>query len=228
MRNPTLSLLATPAVIGAMTVAMPAFAGTGHAASAHRSSHKTNYYCFTAHSGKHHYRECLITGPAGPQGAQGPRGYLGPVGPRGVRGPRGYTGHTGKAGPTGPQGAGGPAGANGAPGTARGYAVVNPAAVGSTPSSAGLVGGQSSGITTVRSPATGIYCLTPAAPVNPAGETAAVSGELSYSNTGVVPLAVLNARSTNCTPGEFEVLTYDARNPGAGTVGGVAFTIVVP
>jgi hypothetical protein len=221
MRNPTLSLLATPAVIGAMTVAMPALAGTGHAASAHRSSHKTNYYCFTAHSGKHHYRECLITGPAGPQG---PRGYLGPVGPRGERGPRG---HTGKTGATGPQGPAGPTGTAGAPGTARGYAVVNPAAVGSTPSSAGLVGGQSSGITTVRSPATGIYCLTPAAPVNPAGETAAVSGELSYSNTGVVPLAVLNARSTNCTPGEFEVLTYDARNPAA-TAGGVAFTIVVP
>ncbi|HEY7934853.1 MAG TPA: hypothetical protein VID48_13615 [Solirubrobacteraceae bacterium] len=210
-RRLMLSALATPAAIAAMTVAMPALAGTS-SPRAHTASR-----CFTVHH-PHRVRECLIRGPRGPQG---PRGATGPRGFQGLKGSTGKTGSAGKTGATGPQGTPGPAGVGG-----RAYAVVNPAAVSATASSAGLV--QNAGFTSVRSPATGVYCLTPAAGVDPTHEPAAVSGESSYSASGVVPIATLTAQhSSPCSAAEFEVTTYNAAAPSA-PAGAVAFAIVAP
>ncbi len=61
MRHRTLTLLATPAVLGAMTVAVPALAGVEDGPAAHSSSSK----CFVARIAKHRVRECLVQGPRG-------------------------------------------------------------------------------------------------------------------------------------------------------------------
>jgi len=219
MHRRTLSLLAAPAVLGAMTVAMPALAGTisgggspkAHKATARKAS--TSGHCFTAVVGGHHVRECLITGPRGPRG---PRGFVGPNGPRGIQGK------------TGKEGATGAAGSPGEPGTARAYAVVRPENVGTSSSSAGLVPGQSTGFTGIRSSTTGIYCLTPVSAINPATAAPVVSGEAGYSGPEVVPLAVVYARqpTKDCGPNEFEVKTYNLAK--AALSNEVAFTIIVP
>jgi hypothetical protein len=110
----------------------------------------------------------------------------------------------------------------------RAYAVVSPGLVTSTASAAGLVSTQSSGFTTVRTPQTGVYCLTAAAGTTPSAVPAVVSGESSYSSAGVVPIATAVAQhSSPCSASEFEVNTYDAKSP-ANPSGGVAFTIVAP
>jgi hypothetical protein len=104
---------------------------------------------------------------------------------------------------------------------------VDPATVTTSASSAGFVASQTSNFTSVRRFSTGIYCVAPGAGINPAGETAAVSGELSRSG-GVVPLVVLNAQQSQCGPGggEFQVETF---NPGgSGPANGLAFTILAP
>jgi Collagen triple helix repeat (20 copies) len=218
MHRRTLSLLATPAVLGAMTVAVPALAGTisggSHKSAARKAS--TSGHCFTAVVGKRRVRECLITGP------RGPRGFLGPNGPRGIQG------KTGKQGATGATGA---AGSPGAPGTARAYAVVRPENVGASSSSAGLVPGQSTGFTGIRSSATGIYCLTPVSAINPATEAPVVSGEAGYSGSEVfVPLAAVYAKqpTKDCGPNEFEVRTYKLESGVPTLSEEVAFTIIVP
>ncbi len=229
MRQRTLALLATPAVVGAMTVAVPALAGIA-VPTAHTSARS---HCFTARIGHRSVRECLIPGPRGPRGIPGPRGLRGvpgPAGPRGFtgpRGPRGYTGKQGTQGLQGIQGIQGPAGPAGPAGTARAYAVVNPGEVESTPSTKGLIAAQTSNIASVHRVGTGIYCVAPAAPINPATEPAAVTGEASYSTGGPVPLTVLEAQRKDCSAGEFEVRTYDAKLPTA-PVNTVAFAIVVP
>jgi len=216
MHRRTLSLLATPAVLGAMTVAVPALAGTisgggSHKATARQAS--TGGHCFSAVVGGRHVRECLITGP---RGTRGPRGFLGPNGPRGIQGK------------TGREGA---AGLQGVPGTARAYALVLPESVGASSSSAGLVPAQSTGFTAIRSSATGIYCLTPVGSINPATEAPVASGEAGYSGSEVlVPVAVVYAKqpTKDCGPNEFEVKTYKLES-GAPTLSKeVAFTIVVP
>lgn len=226
MRHRTTILLATPAVIGALTVAVPALAGVSVLPKAHASSRR----CFTVHVGKHTVRECLQRGP------RGLRGLPGPAGPRGFTGPAGATGKTGRTGATGKAGAPGSAGAPGAPGapglagpagTARAYAVVQP----TSPTAANLVAGQTSKITSVTETSAhesegGVYCLTPVAGISPATDTAAVSPEVSYS-AGEAPGSVaVNAKATNCPGGTFEVDTYA---PGTSTpASGYAFTIVVP
>ncbi len=209
MRHRTLTLLATPAVLGAMTVAVPALAGIALIPTAHTSASK----CFVAHIAKHNVRECLVPGP------RGLRGLPGPPGPRGYRGYTGKTGKTGKTGATGPAGA---AGAPGAPGTARAFAVVQAI----SPTKPVLISGQTSNITSVSEPIPGVYCLAPAAGINPAADTAVASPEVSYSSKEEVGLIVVNAKSTHC-PGNFEVDTY---KPGAipTLASGYAFTIVVP
>src|SRR5580693_7726092 len=103
MRHRTLTLLATPAVLGAMTVAVPALAGVGSGPAAHSASSR----CFIAHVAKHRVRECLL---------RGPRGFTGPAGPRGFTGATGKTGKTGKTGPAGKNGTNGVNGTNGSQG----------------------------------------------------------------------------------------------------------------
>jgi hypothetical protein len=215
MRHRTLTLLATPAVLGAMTVAVPALAGIGIVPTAHTSSTK----CFIAHIAKHRVRECLVRGPRGLPGPPGPRGLPGARGLRGIQGARGPQGAKGAQGAQGAIGPVGPAG------TARAYAVVQP----NSPTQATLI--TAHGITSVSETSAsgstgGVYCLAPAAGISPAGDTAAVSPEVSYSSKEEVGLIAVNAKSAHC-PGNFEVDTY---KPGATPTlaSGYAFTIVVP
>lgn len=223
----TLTILATPAVIASMTVAVPALAGIVSPKAAKpvsATAARRARVCVTVHIRRRLIRVCTIPGPRGPRGPQGPIGRTGPKGATGAKGAKGSTGAKGPTGPTGPTGATGP---QGLPGPGRAYAVVNPAAVGSTTSASGLVTGQSYGFTGVRSPSAGVYCLTASAGVNPASEPAIVSGETSYSSQGVVPIATLNAQRSSCNSGEFEVVTYNATSPSA-PAGGAAFAILVP
>jgi hypothetical protein len=208
----TLCLLATPAVVGAMAIAVPALAGTSQGGLAHQARAKSR--CFTVHSGRRRIRECLVSGPRGPRGLTG---FTGPRGLRGATGARGRTGATGARGVTGLTGPQGPAG------TARAYAVVQP----TSPTAAHLISAQTANITGVSEPAAGVYCITPAVPINPAADTAAVSPEVSYSPPGIAPgVIAVNAQRTHCGAGTFEVDTYA---PGAtAPATGYAFTIVVP
>jgi hypothetical protein len=220
MRHRTLTLLATPAVLGAMTVAVPALAGISIVPSAHTSSTK----CFVARIAKHRVRECLVRGPRGFPGPTGPRGFTGATGKTGKTG---ATGKTGPAGKTGAAGAAGTAGTAGAPGTARAYAVVQP----TSPTQVNLIAGQTSNITAVSETSVGgsgggVYCLSPAAGINAASSAPAVSPEVSYSSGGAPGTIALNAQRSHCAPTDFEVDTYA---PGTATLtSGYAFTIVVP
>jgi Collagen triple helix repeat (20 copies) len=212
-RPRTLALLATPAVVGAMTVAMPALAGTSLLGiGAHEASAS---HCITAIVHRHRVRECLVAGPRGPRGftgAPGPRGFTGAKGSTGSRGATGAKGATGATGATGPAG---PAG------TARAYAVVQ------TTPEVKTIAGQSSNITGVTLAAEGIYCVTPAAPIEAAKEAPVVSPEISYTPPGNPPgVIVFNAKHPDCPATALEVETF---KPGETTPkGGYAFSIIVP
>jgi Collagen triple helix repeat (20 copies) len=219
MSRRSIALLATPAAIAAMSIAVPALAGVAIPGT----STTPKQHCFVVHSKHKSIRECLIPGPPGPRGPQGIRGLPGPHGPRGFTGPRGKRGPVGPIGPQGIQGVQGPPG----PPVVKAYAVVDPANVQTSASSSGLITAQTSSFSAVHSPAKGIYCLAPAAPIEPAHEPAMVTGEASYSTGGAVPIAVLNAQSKDCLSGEFEVLTYDARTPATPS-SSVGFAIMAP
>jgi collagen triple helix repeat protein len=211
----TLALLATPAVIGAMTVAMPALAGTSLGGSTARKA--SSSHCVTAIVGHRRVRECLLAG------SRGPRGFTGAPGPRGFTGAKGATGTKGAAGAKGATGATGPQGIQGVPGTARAYAVVQ------TTPEVKLIANQSFNITSVSIAAEGVYCITPAASIEASKETIAVSPEVSYTPSGTAPgVIAVNAQHPHCTsnPASFEVDTY---KQGEDTPkGGYAFTVVVP
>jgi hypothetical protein len=209
MRPRTLTLLATPAAIGAMTVAVPALAGISILPAAHTASTK----CFIAHVAKRSVRECLVRGP------RGLRGLPGPPGPRGFTGKTGATGKTGGTGKTGAQGVPGPTGPGGPAGTARGYAVVQP----TSPTAATLIDAKN--ITGVTANG-GVYCLAPAAPINANEETVAVSPEVSYSSGKAPGVIAVNAlRTGGCGAGTFEVDTFTQAGAPSSNY---AFTIVIP
>jgi hypothetical protein len=209
MRRRTLTLLATPAVVGAMTVAVPALAGISILPTAHTASSK----CFIAHVAKRNVRECLVRGP------RGLRGLPGPPGPRGFTGKTGATGKTGGTGKTGAQGVPGAPGPSGPAGTARGFAVVQP----TSPTTAKLI--HAKNITGVTANG-GVYCVSPAAPINADEETVAVSPEVSYSSGNAPGAIAVNAqRSGGCAAGTFEVDTF---TPAGAPSSNYAFTIVVP
>jgi len=205
----TLTLLATPAVLGALTVAVPAVAGVSIDPLAHSSRTR----CYTIGRGRHRVRECLIPGPRGLRGLPGPPG------------PRGFTGKTGKTGVPGKTGLPGTPGPAGPAGTARGYAVIQP----TSPTAAALLGARN--ITAVAQIKEGIYCVTPAAPISAGDETVAVSPEVSYSAPKVPGLIAVNAQRTGgCAVGTFEVDTYapPVEKTASALATGYAFTIVVP
>jgi hypothetical protein len=212
MHRRTLSLLATPAVVGAMIVAVPALAGRGTQPTGQESRARRCNAVTVINHGRQ-VRACLLRGP------RGPRGFTGLTGLRGLTGGHGATG---PQGPKGVQGVAGPAG------TARAYAVVQPTVVQPTaPTAATLIPGQTSHITSVSEPSAGIYCLTPAAGIYPAADTAAVSPEVGYSSSGKPGVIALNAKGTDCPSGNFEVETY-APGTELKLASGYAFTIVVP
>jgi hypothetical protein len=216
MRRPILTLLATPTAIAAMSVTVPALAAVGIVSSTRKTTTThTVTHCFTAHIAHKSVRECLIPGPRGPRGPQGIRGLPGPAGPRGFTGPRGKRGAVGPAGPQGPQGIQGPVGIP----AIRAYAIVEP----TSSTQAMLIAGQTSNFTAVSEPQEGVYCLAPAAGIDPATNAAAVSPEVSYSSKEEPGVITVNAKSSHC-PGSFEVDTY---KPGMTTrATGYAFTIL--
>jgi hypothetical protein len=229
MNQRTPAILAVPAVVAAMTVAVPALAGSlgGGAHEAVAPKAHTSSKCIVALAGKRRVRECLIAGPRGPQGTKGVRGFLGPNGPRGVQGKTGRPGATGATGVTGPAGLNGQQGPQG---SARAYALVQPQAVGFGSSEAGLR--QNVGFSAIRRSGSGegIYCLV-ANGIDPSTEAPVASGEAGYSSgTNVVPLAVVDARQppTDCAPGEFEVKTYNIASGHPEPSDAVAFTIIAP
>jgi hypothetical protein len=220
MQRGTLSLLAAPAVVGTMAIAVPALAGTNrgptHPAAtttAARESHVRRCAVVTVISRGQRVRACLLRGPrgfTGPVGARGPTGPKGPTGSRGAAGPKGTVGLTGQPGQTGPAG------------TARAYAVVQP----TSPTAASLITEQTAGITGVSEVSAGVYCLAPVAGINPSKDAAAVSPEVSYSSGGAPGVIALNAKHSDCPASDFEVETYA---PGTTTLSsGYAFTIVIP
>jgi Collagen triple helix repeat (20 copies) len=220
MHHRTLALLATPAVVGAMTIAVPALAGTGTGAVGREAARSCRAVTVISHGRR--VRACLLRGPRGFTGATGPRGLTGARGATGAKGGRGSTGSRGPTGPTGPTGLTGGPGPTGPAGTARAYAVVAPATPRVT-----LIASQTSNITSVSEVSAGIYCLAPAAGINPAADTAAVSPEVSYSSGKGPGLIALNAQRTDCPAGDFEVETYPPTG-GTQAASGYAFTIVVP
>jgi Collagen triple helix repeat (20 copies) len=214
-----LAALATPAAVGAMTVAVPALAGTSLLGA---SAHDARSSCVTVLSGRHHIRECLLRGPRGPQGPRGFTGVPGPKGATGAKGSRGATGGKGATGATGPAGPQGPAG------SARAYGLVQP----TSPTQAIVIPAVTVNIVGISEPVPGVYCVTPAAPVNAAAETVSVSPEVSDSASGVPGVIAVNAAHPHCPPGAFEVDTFDPGSLKPGTpptpASGYAFTIVVP
>jgi hypothetical protein len=210
MRHPSLPLVASCAVAGAMAIAVPALAAPGSSPAAH-SAHVRHCAAVIVISHHRRVRACLI---------QGPRGFNGATGKTGAKG---TTGKTGEKGGLGPEGKVGPNG------TARAYAVIQP----TSPIAASLI--TPSGITGVTEMSSGgssggIYCIATVPSINPAGDTAAVSPEVSYSS-GVAPgVIAVNALRTHCPPTDFEVDTfapYAAPAPPVLT-SGYAFTIVIP
>src|ERR1700690_3467266 len=84
----TLSLMATPAVVGALTVAVPALAGTSAQPAGHAARVRScNVVTVISHGRREH--ACLLRGPRGLPGVTGLRG---PAGAKGSRGPKGATG----------------------------------------------------------------------------------------------------------------------------------------
>ncbi len=88
--------------------------------------------------------------------------------------------------------------------------------------------GQNSGrtlnFTAVSRVATGDYCLTPAAGIDPSSGTASVSVEWG-SSSGNSLAAFYVADQFFCAAGEYEVQTYDFSGTASNAV---AFTIVIP
>jgi hypothetical protein len=216
MQRQTWSLIAIPAVLGAMAITVPALAGTGSSPKARTARAR---HCSAVIVISHHrrVRACLIPGP---------RGFTGFPGPRGATG---SSGHNGKNGKNGTNGTNGTNGAPGAPGTARAYAVIQP----TSPSAANLI--TPSGITSVSETSVGgssggVYCIAPAAGINPAADTAAVSPEVSYSSGGAPGVIAVNAQRSHCPSTDLEVDTYAPYVPPATPTltSGYAFTIVIP
>ncbi len=209
MKSRTLCLLATPAVVAALAVAVPAFAGSSHAPAAHAARLHCHAVIVVSHH--HRLRACLIPGPRGVMGPAGPRGAAGPRGPRGLQGNKGT------------QGTPGAAGQPGAPGTAHAYALVQPKSA----TEATIVSGQAMNFTGVTEPKPGVYCLAPAAGVPTTAAAVTLTPETSYSSGGKPGLIALNAKAGDCPTGDFEVETYAPAEPTGEPKDGYAFTLLV-
>lgn len=214
MRNHKLAI-ATVAALSSLAVAVPALALTvGSVARRHCRA-----VIVISHG--HHVRACLLRGPRGFTGPRGPVGPPGPRGGRGLTGARGATGPRGLRGVRGATGERGPAGPTGPAGSAKAYAVVQPTSA----TAASLISSQTSNITGITEPVAGVYCLAPAAGINPAGETAVVSPEVSYSSGEAPGVVALDAQRKHCPASDFEVDTYA---PGTSTLTtGYAFSILI-
>jgi hypothetical protein len=132
-------------------------------------------------------------------GLKGQRGAAGAQGPQGVTGAKGDKGDKGD---TGAAGANGTNGAAGAPGTARAYAVVDPAGASS------LVAAQTKNFVAISRTNPGWYCLTPAAGINPATTPAMASVEFGQTATPEGGAsAMVDMRTIACPTGDYAVFT---------------------
>jgi hypothetical protein len=122
-------------------------------------------------------------------------------------------GHRGPEGPSGPQG---PAGATGAAGTARAYADVD----NSTPS---LVAARTKNFTAVTRTDDGVYCLTPAAGIDPRAVATSTAEDFGLSDTDGFVMVV--GSGSDCSAGQFEVETDDLDGDPTNDM---AFYLVVP
>ena len=143
-------------------------------------------------------------GPAGAPGAAGPQGATGPAGTNGTNGTNGAAGATGATGPAG------------AAGTARAYAEVDDA-------SPSLVAARAKNFTAVTRPATGTYCLTPAAGIDPSA-VATVASE-DYGISGTDGIVEVRGSRLGCAAGNFEVETV---NTSGTLVNTISFHLIVP
>lgn len=132
-------------------------------------------------------------GVDGAQGPQGPPGPEGPAGPQGPAGPKGDRGLQGLMGPEGPQGP---------PGTARAYAVVDPACPGNVCSFS-----KDHGIASVTRQSTGNYCIHA---TNLHGDYTPALATVEYTKTSAphaTATAVASASAPDCLDGQFLVVT---------------------
>ena len=126
------------------------------------------------------------------------------------------------AGANGQSGLTGPAGPPGAQGTARAYGVVSVAASGAPPTLirskgiAGVTQPSSGGV-----PMTGIYCITPAAGIDPATTTVVVTPDENGAGTSK-EIGHIDSSAVDCPAGSFEV---EMRHIDIATIGGIS-TIV--
>jgi Collagen triple helix repeat (20 copies) len=216
----TLSLLATPVVVGAMSVAVPAMADTPSPARAHTASS----HCVVVKSHGRKVRQCVQSGTRGPRGYPGPQGPRGAKGAKGATGARGRTGATGAKGATGATGPAGTPGGTGPQGSARAYGVIQP----TSPTTANVISSQSFHIAGVSEVSAGIFCVTPASGINAAEEAAVASPELSYSPSAAPGLVAVNAQHQHCPASAVEVDTYTAGTATPTLASVYAFTIVIP
>jgi hypothetical protein len=213
MHRPALPVLATSAVIGAMTVAVPALAATGTSPAAHAAARRCNPVIVVSHG--RHVRACLIRGPRGLTGAPGAKGATGKGGPIGKTGP------AGKNGVNGANGTNGKDGTNGTNGTVVASAIVQPSV---TPPTANMI--NPNNIAGVSEPSTGVYCIATTPGVSLYSGVAVVSPEVSYGAIKAPGVIAVNSQHTNCPTTPYEVDTYA---PGTTTLAtGYAFTILIP
>jgi hypothetical protein len=144
---------------------------------------------------------------------------------QGAAGLRGAQGLPGSAGATGPEGKVGPLGQTGPAGTARAYALM------STPGSdpCELLPAVTKNFSSCTRPETGVYCLTPAASVNPMTAPAFVTVEWGFSSGNSLAAFVEDTSAFGgidvCGTGAYEVRTYNFKGEATDSV---AFYILVP
>jgi hypothetical protein len=123
-----------------------------------------------------------------------------------------------KQGATGPGGVTGGVGATGPAGVLA-SAIVTPGAA------PGFLSGHNSGFQSVSYNSTmKVYCLVPAAALNPATTTATVAPVYASGLAGSSEFAELVSPTADCAAADFEVATMDGPTP----VDTVPFSIVVP
>jgi hypothetical protein len=214
----------SPAMVLALLALFVALGGTGYAASNATSSRR------------HHHR--ILRGHRGPPGPPGPPGHVGPAGPRGARGPTGPRGATGPQGPQGIQGVQGP---QGVPGTARAYALVEPACDGCGELPAGftpLVAAHSHNVALSAAnsgaPA-GTWCIALGGGIEASAATVLTSVDLTggpHTNHFALETAQWVPAAPDCHSGQIEVRTFGYA-AGSGLAAPVpddeaAFSLVVP
>jgi hypothetical protein len=133
-----------------------------------------------------------------------------------LKGSRGPEGPAGPQGPAGEKGAAGEKGSAGAAGTARAYAEVD----NSTPS---FVAARTKNFTAVTRVDDGVYCLTPAAGIDPRAVATSTAEDFELSDTDGFVMVV--GTGSDCSAGQFEVQTDDLDGDATNDI---AFDLVVP